>query len=439
MSRRPLEWHLLDLDSDPVPASRSDVSSVARTMRSRADTASDMHDLLKKLSDLDGWRGKAAETFADKADDVLGDLGKVEDRYNAVAEALETWAGDVGTARTATKLALDSAATASEDLKKHPDHADTGDLTPEQSDDVTKHGEAKDALVAAKGKLQDAMDALDEAANRAKDNIEKAADIWDDGVWGNVKGWVRDHADLIDLICKILEIAAIVLAAITLVLALTIGAPFLLIALAVGAGVLLLAGHVALVLADTGKATWEDVAWDVVGLAATLVGGKAAINALKGLKGLVPAMASRVGASTRASALTRLVGNNGPQFNNALRIANPQNNLARWAAGLRSGAAAEGQAASQAVDDLMRITPDKVKVILAQDKSLAQMAETIKALRPMASSAEVAALDDIARNLKIAIGGSVTGSGVLGKDVFKLPDTISDIVDNPVWSTHPAR
>lgn len=439
MTRRYGEWELLDLDGDPVPAGRGTVSGIADTMRGRADEASEMHGLLKKLSDLDGWRGEAAETFADKADDVLGDLGKVEDRYLKVAEALDGWAVDVGTARTATKAALDAAVAAADTLKKHPDHPDVGDLTPEQSDDVTKHGEAKDALDAAKGKLQDAMDALDDAATRAKDAIEDAADIWDDGVWGNVKGWVRRHADLIDLICNILEMVTLVLGAALLLLVLTVGAPFLLVAIAIGASVLLVVARTSLVVADTGKATWADVGWDVVGLAATLVGLKTASTALKGLKGLAPAMSARIGSSTKASALTRLIGKNGPQFKNALNITNPRNGLAKWAAGIRTSAAAEGRAASQAVDDLVKLDPRKVQILLHQDKSLAQMRASLNALRPLADGAEVKALADIVNRLNIATGSAAIGTVTLGKSAFDSPGTISDIINSPVWSTHPAR
>jgi hypothetical protein len=80
MTRRHGDWHLVGYDDDPVPASTWDVDTVERQTRARADEASDMREVLRRLADLDGWRGQAAEAFAERAEEVLGDLAQVEDR-----------------------------------------------------------------------------------------------------------------------------------------------------------------------------------------------------------------------------------------------------------------------------------------------------------------------------------------------------------------------
>lgn len=442
MSRRYGEWELLDCDSDPVPASQAEVDEVAKEMGDRSDEASDIRDLLKKLSNLDGWKGKAAEAFADKADDALEDLGKVEDRYREASQALYAWGNRVNDARIATNNALTKAVGADEDMRKYPEGPGVrglSEMTPEEKADDEKHGAAKDTLSEARNDLRDAMHDLDEAAKDAEEAIGDAADIWDDGWTGNVGGWIRRHAETIDMLCKILQVVAAVLGAIILVLAIVAAAPFALIVLAAAAGVLLVAGQVALVLADTGKADGGDVAWSVLGLAATLFGGKLTASAAKGLVGLVPSMASRIGGLAKNAALARLVGGNNTQFANALRIANPQNNLARWAAGLRGAADGEGQVAAQAVDDLVRVDPSKLKILVTQNRQLARMHTTVDELKKIANVAEQARLDRIGLKVNGAIGANVTGNVARAHDVPEAATNTIELMEETLWSTHPTH
>lgn len=364
MTRRHGDWPPAGHDDDPVPASQWDVEAVANRMRRRADDAADLKAVLQRLADLDGWRGKAAEAFAERAQDVLGDLGKVEDRYDGAAQAL---------------------------------------------------------------------------AGRAAREIEDAADIWDDGWWGEFKGWVREHAELVYSVVKVLEIVAAVLGAVLLVLAIVGAAPLALVLLAVTAGVLIVAGQAMLAAADTGKADWGDVGWSLAGLAATLVGGKALTSAARGLKALVPGMAARVGAQSRAVALGRLVGGNRTQFLNAMKIANPRNNLARWVRRLSSAADAEGRAAAQRVDDVLRLQPSRLHAALAQDRQLAQLHASLNRLRAMGPTVEeVVRMNEIQRNLRIALTTNSYGTATWAKG---LPGNVKDtwgLVQDPPWSTRPA-
>ena len=427
MSRRAGDWHLLGCEEDPVPASGAEVDVVRDDMRERSDAARDIHDTLSKLADLDGWRGKAAETFAEKAEDVLEDLGKVRDRYDAVADALSSWGDDVETARTATGNALTKAETAKQTMDHNPKPTSTGTEppTPEQEAQGRRHDDAAGDLSAAQGDLRSALDDLDSAADRAKKAIEDAADIWDDGWWGDVKGWVRYHAELIKIICKVLEVVGLILGAIILVCAIVASAPFWLVAAAIAAGVLLLVGHSLLAASDEGS--WSDVAMDVVGLALTFVGGKAAASALKGMKGLVPVMAGRLGNEARAATMASEIGDNAAQFRNALRIQNPLNNLSRWTQGITSNADNAAAAMSGRVEALLQLKPTTLRSILSQDRSLARVSTVLGELRTLGPTADEAArLAQIARLNNLAIGVGTYGT------ITSLKGAIASIRD--AWS-----
>jgi uncharacterized protein YukE len=438
MTRRQSDWHLVGHDDDPVPASRWDVDTVERQMRGRAEEAADMRTVLQRLADLDGWRGKAAESFAERAEDVLGDLGKVEDRYTSVAVALAAWEEDVSTARDQTWKAVQAAEEADQAVRSNPEHIGAGEPPADQAARDARRSKAEADLDSARSAMQAAVSVFEEAAERARSRIDDAADVWDDGWWGNFKGWVREHAELIYSIVKVLEIVAAVLGAVLLVLAIVASAPLALILAALAGGVLLVGGHSLLAAADTGKADWGDVAWSVAGLAATLIGGKAATSAARGLKALVPTMSARVVAQTRTAALTRLVGSSRVQFENALRITNPRNNLARWTQALRDAAAAEGRAAGRQIDDVLGVQPSRLQAVVAQDRKLAQLHTGLSRLRTLGPTAdEIARMEQIQQNLWVAVGANTYGTVTWAKG---LPGNVADtwkLVENPPWSTRP--
>lgn len=442
MTARTARWDLVGRGSDPVPASEADVRVVADDMSDRATAASDMHDKLSRLADLDGWRGKAAEAFADKADDVLGDLGKVEERYSKVAKALSTWSTAVGTAQIATWNAVQDAETADESMRKHPEHHGATPPTPEEKNDDDAHQAAKGDLDAARTAVDNAMDALDDAAGTAEGDIDDAADVWDDGFWGNVGGWVRSHADFIDIVCKVLEVIAAVVAVVILVCAIVATAPFALLVAAALIGGALLLGHSALVLSDSGKATWTDVGFDILNLATLGFGGGLASAATKGMTRLVATVAPRVGSATRAAALSRLAGGSMTQLRNAVRIRNPANNLARWANGLVHTATTEGDSAAAAVRALEHLNPTRLSTLIHQDEGLARLTQQISSMRGLVSGGdELAALARIRNQAIAAITANTTGNIVsLGKDVPGVPEGIQDIIDfaqHPQWTTRP--
>lgn len=441
-ARSDRHWDLLGCEGDPVPATEHEVQGIADDMRSRATDASDMHDTLRRLADLDGWRGEAAKTFADKADDVLGDLDKVEDRYTRVADALDGWATAVGAARTATGQAVTAAEDADERRRKHPAHNGVTEPTPQEKDDDDKHQTAVTDLGNARKALQSAMGDLDDAADDAKNAINDAADVWDDGWWGDFKGWVRRHADAIDFFVTVIEVIGVIAAVAITICAIVATAPFWLVAGAFALGVLLLVGHGMLLAADTGKASWADIGWDVLNLATLGLGAGLTSAAGKGLARLLPMVATRVGNSTRVAALARLTSGVETQYNNALRILNPNNNLARWTARLASAAAKEGDDAKAAVRALANINPSTLSRLVTQDRELAQILAATRQVAPRIGTEVEDALLKATRlkaygaHLANNVGTAVTGI----KDLPDLPENIRDIIDfvkDPQWTTQP--
>lgn len=447
MTARPGEWHLVGHASDPVPASEYEVTVVANEMASRATAAQDVKDVLKALSDLDGWKGDAAEVFAKKAGEVLDNLDKVVDRYDAVATALTTWAGDVGEARTSTRNALRDAEAAQDTIDSNQRTVAVPggeELTTAEEAANTRRDDAQDDLAAARTALNNAMDALDAAAEQAKNRIEDAADKWDDGRFAGLKNWIREHADIIDLIVTILEIVAIVLAVVLLIVVVFFTAPFWLIAAAVAVSAAVLVGVFMLAAADTGKRDWGDVGMAALGLVLTLAGGGLAKLAAKGLARLVPTVATRVGTSaanaTRAAWAQRL--GSWTAFQNASRITNPANNLARWVAGVRGDMSTAIQSADDAgragVEALRALQTTRLNRLLTQDAGLAQTRATLQALRNLGlQGAELPQATRVATEINAAI---VANLGNLGVTIEGISDTVDRSVhyaQHGPWTTRP--
>jgi len=446
VTARTARWELVGHDSDPVPAAEYEVDRIRDEMKGRADTAREVHDVLKGLAELDGWRGKAATAFGQRAEEALDNLGKVVDRYDAVAEALTDWAVDVGDARTATWSGVRDAEEAQDtiDANENTTAAPGQELTPEESSANQAREGAEDDLATARGAVERAMDDLEDAAGRAKDRIEDAADLWDDGMFSGLKNWIRQHADLIDFLVTVLEWAAIVIAAALIIAVVFFTAPVWLVGLAIGVAALTVVGVFALAFADTGKRDWGDVAMAVVDLALTLVGGKLASAAMKGISKLTAQVATRVGseagAATRAAWQARLAS--WPQFQNASRITNPANNLARWTQGVRGNMATAVQSADDAgragVEALENLPTTAMQRLLTQDSGLAGARNTLNALRGLGlQGSELAAANQALSQLRVSIGAvNVAGA----KQIYGLGELIGntgDLIDNPPWSSRP--
>lgn len=434
------DWHLVGYGSDPVPVDQWDVDDIADDMRERATKAASIRSTLSKLADLDGWRGETAEEFGDKAGKVLDDLEKVIDRYEDVASALDWWASAVGTGRTRTQQAVLDAEDAQRridsndiDVASGPDPSQA--LLDQQSQADTRKSQAQGDLADAQQAMRTAMDALDDAAETAKGKIDDAADNWDDGAWGNVKGVLRNAADVVEFLCKALEVIGAILGAVILVLALTIGAPIALLIAAVVVAVALLAGHLFLMMLDEGDIGWDTIGLDLVNVALSMTGLKLAgpiSRALGGLKGAVPGIALRAGSAARTAAISRLASGQTRLYENALRFASPGGRLAQWAQGVRRGADIADVVETQRVLAMVNRRPGALSVLLHQDRELAQMRHLINDLRSVGHVLDPLDLGAIRVADQLVKAGIVVNTGSLAalvKDGSGVPDNVRDMAE----------
>ncbi|KAA1421753.1 hypothetical protein F0U44_05640 [Nocardioides humilatus] len=363
MSVRLYRWDLVGQSDDPVPYSKGDVLAVADTYGETARDLERTSSILARLNREDGWRGEAAETFAEKADDALRDVDKAAEKYTMVKRALVSFAEDVGVAQSQTAAAAVDAENAQRQVEAHTYDPLSGVADPTNAqldanwDRLRRLGRAEDDLALARARCVAAVAALDNAAEIAARAINQASEYYRDGRWDDIKGWARDHAEFLAGIARILEWIGVALAAIGIVLLLIVTAPAWLTALVVGLGVLaavaLLATHYLLYKSMTGgyeltgddEVTAGDLIWDIVGL----VSFGAGKGAGKIARGSADAASSVAASNAARAALARLA----PQVRNALNIADPTNPLRRWAMQRFGQAIQRGSNSIPIVDDVV--------------------------------------------------------------------------------------
>jgi hypothetical protein len=268
------------------------------------------------------------------------------------------------------------------------------------------------------------------------DAIDAAAEHNDDGMWDNVKGSIRDIADVLKAIVDVLSWVAMALAAITLVVALVAGAPLWLLVLSVGVGLAMLIGRTALVVSDSGKATWTDVGMDLLGVATAFFGGRLALGAGKAVTALRGQVADLAGDAARTAAMALARGQaNFSRASNALRIGNPANPLRTW--GQRYVDDVAQRVATEGTEAAARIEAGAVtrapwsQRLLRLDRDLAQDLLEVQRLQnlPLPLSGDVVeGLAVVTRDIRWATGLNVTNLGVQSAD---STDQVADAADGP--------
>jgi hypothetical protein len=258
------------------------------------------------------------------------------------------------------------------------------------------HTAALGRLQDARDRLDDALDALDDAAARTADRIDAAAEHGGDGWWDDVKGTVRDYAGILDGIADVLSYVAMALAAITLVVVLVATAPAWLIVAGVAASAILLGLHSALVLSESGKATWTDVGLDLIGLATAGIGGRLATGVGRALPALRSSVAGLLGRNARAAQEVLEQGAaDYVRAGNAMNIGNPSNPLRVWAQEYFDDAAgrvaAEGAEAAARVEAGVVTHAPWLSRLQTLDRELAENLLEIQRLGAMPVSADLLA------------------------------------------------
>ncbi|RBY96221.1 hypothetical protein DQ237_10165 [Blastococcus sp. TF02-8] len=332
MSARSGDWSLLGHDRDPVPGSPEEVERLANGYASTARDIERLAGQLRRLSNLEGWTGEAAEVFAEAAEDLSDDLRGAERRYEELADAVRAWVGPLTTARDESAGALSQAEQADEKRRQNATDglAGVADPTPEQlaADDLRQQNlaDAGDESDAARQRLANALEELESAANRTADKIRRAGEHGADRWWNDFGGFVREISDVLKVIAIVLEVIAIVL----IVVAMVFTGPFALVAGAV-VSTLLLGIHTAMVLSDVEGATWTDVIMDVISLVTLGIGGRLGAVVKNGLARLRPQVAQHADDAARTT--QEALEHAQPNFSrasNAQNIANPSNPLRAW-------------------------------------------------------------------------------------------------------------
>ncbi|MET9912717.1 putative T7SS-secreted protein [Streptomyces sp. NPDC006476] len=304
--------------ADPIPGDPEEVAKLGRDLRRTAESIKKQADEIKALASVESWKSKAATEFREQAEGAEGKLRKAFRRYDTAADALGGKVVDGGSSREyASELhraqqmadralrdaqhAHDEQQASSGAIDKLP--KDTPDDDPGRKKLQHRHEAASAAMERAKKDLEVAKEVRDTAAKRARDAIRHAIDHdgLKDSRWDKFKGWVHDHAALIEKILAVSGWVATICGTLSLMvgwipvigqaLAAVLGS------IALFATVVSLVGHTLLALA--GEGSWFDVALDVVGLV-TLGIGRGAIAGAKGAS-----LAAKVSARSAAGRALR--------------------------------------------------------------------------------------------------------------------------------------
>lgn len=434
MSARAGEWHLLGHGRDPVPGEPAHVDRLAQGYRATADDIERLTGRLRRLGNLDGWVGEAAEKFAEAADDLAADLGGAERRYRELADAVRGWVGPLSRARDESAGALREAEAAADDQRRysHDPYAGLADPTPDQLAAQQRWAAAGDDAderrAQAQRRLDDALQDLDRAAEEVAGRIADAAEHGRDGFWDDVGGWVRDHAEVLERIATWAGRIALVLAVITVAVLLIVAAPAALLmgALfwgAVVAGGVQLVTHSVLKASDAGDVSWLDIGMDIVGLATAGIGtiltkglGRFVIGVRPGTAALRGRAAQQAGGTARTAqdALERGVADY-TRAGNATRIGDPTNPLRRWGQQYLDDAGRRvTEAGRQAADGVSAGTVTRVsrtEQVRALDAELATDLAELRRLDDMLGASLRREVDALARKGSWAVRADATGLG----------------------------
>lgn len=314
MPERMGEWTLLGHGSDPVVADTAVIDDRVAHYRKLADEMQVNAERLDRIADGTALAGRYADELRKSSGEVARDLHQVVGRYQAVAGALETYEPEVQHALAESQGALDDAVAANGSAQaaagmtvEQP--AEGQQLTPEQSahndEKTARTNQAADALAAAKGRLNRALDALDGAGRAAAGTIRQGfGDGLKDSGWDR---FVHGFMKFLKILVKVLTYIAMALAVIALVIP---GLGEIIFAAGVAMAAVTVAANGALVAA--GEGSWADFGIAIAGLLTFGVGKLFGPAIQAGLKSVGTSVKSSVsGAMT--SARDSLAGLRGPR------------------------------------------------------------------------------------------------------------------------------
>lgn len=399
MSARTGDWELLGYDGDPVPGDPDAIADEGAHYSGVATTIEDQIARLRQLANPDErLKGQYADELVDCCNDAVGDLEKVQGRFEKTGAALTSYADDVRTARTATWNALVDADHAAAARKKD---ADAAPHIPGTRPTDEAGGKAWDDA-------HKAMSVFDGAAESTASTIRSASDDdMKDSRWDKFKNWVHGFAGVLDFLCDL----AGILAAIIMVVCIFIPGPGWLVALALGATIFALAGHS--LLAATGNGSWLDVAFDAVSLVTMGMGGRALKLAASSRTALLAEVGAREGGAAATAAFNQGLLNGGRGLLGELHTIARLGNPAAWIRTVRAGRAAEEAWTLRELPEASRLS----RLMTFGDDDLASHLQELRLLT--GELGDEAGLTQYAANLRSALKWTVT-SNVVGLSTMAM-------------------
>ena len=191
-------------------------------------------NLSTALSDGFG-QAQAIDAIREQAEDVARRIGRAEERYRGVGEAMVAYAAALAAAQSDSAAALaraegaqSAASTAEwnvgfyEDRVRDPATPPANLAAAQESLHrwVEEQGDARSTLSTARADVEGAVGRRDAAAGIAIDAVrlvESTGDL-NDGFWDDVSQWVAEHKEILDTIGDVLGIIAMIATAILLVI-----------------------------------------------------------------------------------------------------------------------------------------------------------------------------------------------------------------------------
>jgi len=220
MSARVGEWELFGLSGDPLPGDPGAVIFEVNRYERVADEVRSQIASLRAISGAGGCvRGEFVSGLVETASGIADDLAKIQGRFDVVAEQLGRWEPELAEGRRVTGNLLVQAVDARDRVAAT---AAAGGLPADASPDevaadrrrAADHADAQGELGSLVARFHSVVESVRAFARGVADQIRDAShdgvrDSWADA---HIRKWVHDHAALIKIIVKVLEIGAIVVA-----------------------------------------------------------------------------------------------------------------------------------------------------------------------------------------------------------------------------------
>ncbi|MEC3995371.1 hypothetical protein VSR01_18255 [Actinacidiphila sp. DG2A-62] len=138
---RPTDWHVLDLDRDPVPGDPYEVKELARKLGAFAD---DVATALRSVRGLGGdtviqsWAGLSGDAYREQFGDLPGELDKLERSYRLASGALDNYWPQLETAQADADRALAQGRQARADLDTATSQLNNADAWVKRAQDKSK-------------------------------------------------------------------------------------------------------------------------------------------------------------------------------------------------------------------------------------------------------------------------------------------------------------